>query len=240
MKASGATMASGSFAAVTAANGSCTLADFTVSGYDAPEWNEEDEEYTGGCNGTFVVQFLTSSGTVEASYRWYDNGEVTPGWYNNNGSAISGGAASVTISADQAMWIQGRGMKLTSAGAVNEEDIAFLTRSSGASAIGNATPIDHTLGKLVVTGYDAPEWNEEDEEYTGGCNGTFVVQFLTSSGTVEASYRWYDNGEVAPGWYNNNGSAISGGATSVDIPAGQGLWVQGRGMTLPIPAPELN
>ena len=240
MKASGATMASGSFAAVTAANGSCTLADFTVSGYDAPEWNEEDEEYTGGCNGTFVVQFLTSSGTVEASYRWYDNGEVTPGWYNNNGSAISGGAASVTISAGQAMWIQGRGMKLTSAGAVNEEDIAFLTRSSGASAIGNATPIDHTLGKLVVTGYDAPEWNEEDEEYTGGCNGTFVVQFLTSSGTVEASYRWYDNGEVAPGWYNNNGSAISGGATSVDIPAGQGLWVQGRGMTLTIPAPELN
>ena len=67
MKASGATMAAGSFATVTANDGSLTLADFTVSGYDAPAWNEEDEEWTGGCpGGRFVVQFLTSSGTVES------------------------------------------------------------------------------------------------------------------------------------------------------------------------------
>ena len=239
MKASGFDMASGSFMTVAANNGSCTLADFTVSGYDAPEWNEEDEEWTGGCDGAFVVQFLTSSGTTESTYRWYDNGEVAAGWYNNNGSAIAGGASSVAIPAGQAMWIQGRGMKLTSAGAVNEEDIAFVTRASGFNAIGNSTPINLTLGSLVVTGYDAPEWNEEDEEWTGGCDGAFVVQFLTSSGTTESTYRWYDNGEVAAGWYNNNGSAISGGPTTVSIPAGKGLWVQGRGMTVTIPAPEL-
>ena len=241
MRASGATMAAGSFAAVSAANGSCTLADFTVSGYDAPEWNEEDEEWTGGCPaGRFVVQFLTGSGTVESKYAWIDNGEVTPGWYNSNGSVIEGGAASVSIDAGRAMWIAGRGYKLTSAGAVNEEDIAFVTRSSGASAVGNATPIDLTLGKLTVTGYDAPEWNEEDEEWTGGCPaGRFVVQFLTGSGAVETKYAWIDNGEVTPGWYNSNGSAIDGGATSVAIPAGKGMWVAGRGYTLNIPAPEL-
>ena len=240
MNSSGATMAAGSFATVTANDGSLTLADFTVSGYDAPEWNEEDEEYTGGCAGDFVVQFLTSSGTVESKYAWYDNGEVAPGWYNANGSAIPGGASSVSIRAGQAMWIQGHGMKLTSAGAVNEEDIAFVTRSSGASAVGNATPVELTLGRLVVSGYDAPEWNEEDEEYTGGCAGDFVVQFLTTSGTVASKYAWYDNGEVSPGWYNANGSAIPGGATSVSIPAGDGMWIQGHGMTLTIPAPELN
>ena len=237
-RASGATMMAGSFAAISVADGSCTLADLSVSGYDAPEWNEDDEEYTGGCNGTFVVQFLTSSGTPESAYRWYDNGEKEAGWYNNNGTAISGGASSVVITAGQAMWIQGRGMKLTSAGAVNEMDIVFTTRASGASAIGNAARVDRTLGQLVVSGYSAPEWNEDDEEYTGGCNGTFVVQFLTSSGTPEVAYRWYDNGEKASGWYNNNGSAISGGASTVSIPAGQGMWVQGRGMTLRIPAPE--
>ena len=232
-------MMAGSFSTVTANDGSLTLADFTVSGYDAPVWNEDDEEYEGGCDGNFVVQFLSASGTAEARYAWYDNGEVTPGWYNSNGSAISGGASSVSIAPGQAMWIQGRGMKLTSAGQVNENDIAYVTRASGASAVGNTTPVNLTLAQLAVTGYDAPVWNEDDEEYEGGCDGNFVVQFLSASGTAEARYAWYDNGEVTPGWYNSNGSAISGGASSVAFNAGQGVWIQGRGMTITIPAPEL-
>ena len=240
MNSKGFTMSAGSFAAVSAANGSCTRADFTVSGYDAPEWNEEDEEYTGGCAGDFVVQFLTSSGTVESKYAWYDNGEVPAGWYNSNGSAIEGGASSVVIEAGKAMWIQGRGYKLTSAGAVNESDIVYLTRSKGFSSVGNATPVNLTLGQLAVTGYTPPSWNEDDEEFVDGCAGDFVVQFLTTSGTVDAKYAWYDNGEVAPGWYNSNGSAIEGGATSVSVPAGKGLWIQGRGYTIRIPAPVIN
>ena len=242
MRASGFDMAAGSFASVSASNGSCTLADFTVSGYDAPEWNEDDEEWTGGCPGSFSLQFLTSSGTTEATYYWIDNGEVTPGWYASaGGSAIPGGAASVAIRAGQAMWVRGRGMTLTSAGAVNEADIVFSTRASGFDAAGNATPVNLTLGKLAVSGYSAPEWNEDDEEWTGGCPGSFSVQFLTSSGTTETTYYWIDNGEVTPGWYASaGGTVIPGGATSVSIPAGKGLWVRGRGMTLRIPAPELN
>lgn len=240
MRASGFDMASGSFMTVTADDGSCTLADFTVTGYDAPTWNDEDEEWVDGCDGTFVVQVLTSSGTVESKYAWYDNGELAKGWYNSNGSAISGGASSVKIKAGMAVWIQGRGMTLTSAGAVNESDIDFVTRSSGFDAVGNTTPVELNLGQLAVSGYTAPSWNEEDEEYVDGCDGTFVVQFLTSSGTVQSKYAWYDNGELAQGWYNSNGSAISGGASSVKLPAGSGVWIQGRGMTLRIPAPELN
>ena len=240
MNSKGFTMSSGSFAAVSAANGSCTLADFTVSGYDAPVWNEDDEEYEGGCAGEFNLQFLSSSGTTEATYKWYDNGEKAAGWYNNDGSAIEGGASSVVIEAGKAMWIQGRGYKLTSAGAVNESDIVYSTRSKGFSTVGNATPVNLTLGQLAVSGYDAPVWNEDDEEYEGGCAGEFNVQFLTSSGTTETTYKWYDNGEKAPGWYNNDGSAIDGGATTVSVPAGKGLWIQGRGYTIRIPAPELN
>ena len=241
MKASGFDMASGSFASVSASNGSCTLADFTVSGYDAPVWDEDEEDYVGGCPGSFVVQFLTSSGTTESTYYWVDNGEVAPGWYTSrSGAAISGGASSVVIPAGQAMWIQGRGYKLTSAGAVSTEDIVFPTRSSGFNAIGNATPIDLTLAKLTVSGYSAPVWDEDEEDYVGGCPGSFVVQFLTSSGTTESTYYWVDNGEVAPGWYvSRSGAAIEGGAATVEIPAGKGLWIQGRGYTLRIPAPEL-
>ena len=239
MNSKGATMASGSFAAVSAVNGSCTLADLTVTGYTAPTWNEEDEEYVDGCAGDFVVQFLTSSGTTDKMYAWYDNGEVAAGWYNSDGSSIEGGAASVTIEAGQALWIVGRGYKLTSAGAVNEDDVLFVTRSKGASAVGNATPVNLTLGQLAVSGYTAPTWNEEDEEYVDGCAGDFVVQFLTSSGTTDKMYAWYDNGEMPAGWYNSDGSAIEGGASSVSIPAGKGMWIVGRGMTLRIPAPEL-
>jgi len=232
-------MSSGSFTAVSASDGSLTLADFTVSGYDAPTWNEEDEEWVDGCAGDFVVQFLTASGTVESKYAWFDNGEQPKGWYNANGSEISGGAASVSIRAGQAMWIQGRGMTLTSAGAVNENDVMYATRASGFDAVGNTTPVALTLAKLVVSGYDEPTWNEEDEEWVDGCAGDFVVQFLTASGTVESKYAWFDNGEQAKGWYNANGSEISGGASSVSISAGAGMWIQGRGMTLRIPAPEL-
>jgi hypothetical protein len=239
MNSKGFTMSAGSFAAVNAANGSCTLADFTVSGYDAPEWNEEDEEWVDGCAGEFNVQFLSSSGTTEATYCWYDNGELPAGWYNSDGSAIDGGASSVVLEAGKALWIQGRGYKLTSAGAVNENDIVYVTRSKGFSSVGNSTPLNLTLGQLAVTGYTAPSWNEEDEEFVDGCAGEFNVQFLTTSGTTAATYCWYDNGEMPAGWYNSDGSAIEGGAASVAIPAGQGLWIQGRGYTIRIPAPEL-
>ena len=241
MKASGFDMSAGSFASVSASNGSCTLADFTVSGYDAPVWDDDEDDYVGGCPGSFVIQFLSSSGTTESTYYWVDNGEVGPGWFTSKGgAAISGGAASVNIPAGQAMWIQGRGMKLVSAGAVNEADIAFLTRASGFNAVGNSTPVNLNLGRLTVTGYSAPVWDDDEDDYVGGCPGSFVVQFLTSSGTTESTYYWVDNGEVGPGWFSSKGgAAIDGGATTVALPAGKGMWIQGRGMSLNIPAPEL-
>jgi len=243
MNASGATMAAGSFAAVSASNGACTLADFSVQGYEAPVWDDDEDDYVGGCpGGRFIVQFLSSSGTTESTYYWIDNGEKGPGWFASaGGTAIAGGASSVAIAAGQAMWIQGKGLKLVSAGAVNEADIAFPTRSSGASAVGNATPVDLTLGRLTVSGYEAPVWDDDEDDYVGGCpGGRFIVQFLTSSGTTESTYYWIDNGEKGPGWFASaGGTAIDGGATSVSIPAGKGLWVQGKGLTLNIPAPEL-
>ena len=105
----------------------------------------------------------------------------------------------------------------------------FLTVGSGTGC---------TLADLSVTGYDAPEWNEDDEEYEGGCSGgEFILNFLNSNGSNAARYYWIDDGETGPGWFSSmGGAAISGGASAVSLPAGQGLWVLGHGMKLVIPS----
>ena len=239
---SGNTMMAPTFLSVSSETG-CTLADLSVTGYDAPTWNEDDEEYEGGClGGQFILSFLTSSGTYEARYYWIDDGEIAPGWYSTmGGKAITGGASSVAIAAGQGAWVLGKGMKLQTAGAVNENDVAKKMNTAGNTAVGNCMPIDLTLGRLTVTGYDAPAWNEDDEEYEGGClGGQFILSYLTSAGSYEARYYWIDDGEIGPGWYSTmGGKAIEGGATSVPFAAGKGAWVLGKGMYLNIPAPEL-
>ena len=97
-----------------------------------------------------------------------------------------------------------------------------------------------TLADLSVTGYTAPEWNEDDEEFVGGCKGEFVLRLLTASGTYEGVYYWVDDGENKAGWYKNQlGAAIDGGAASVNIPAGRGLWISGVGYNFNVPAPAL-
>lgn len=98
-----------------------------------------------------------------------------------------------------------------------------------------------TLADLTVTGYVAPTWNVDDEEYEGGCSGSdFILNFLTSSRSYQARYYWIDDGETGLGWYASaGGAAISGGAASIEFNAGKGAWVLGRGMYLNIPAPEL-
>jgi len=236
-RSSGATMMAGTFAAVSATDGSYTLGDLTVSGYDAPIYDEDEgetQEGTGVILGQFNLQFLSSSGTTEASYNYIDDGEHTKGWYDASWNS----ANNVVIPAGQAMWIVGRGLTLVSAGAVETSDIVRPTRSSGATAIGNGTPVDLTLGRLLVEGYEAPIYDEDEgetQEGTGVILGQFNVQFLSASGTTEASYNFIDDGEHTKGWYDaswNSGNAVS-------VPAGQGLWIVGRGLSLRVPAPEL-
>ena len=97
------------------------------------------------------------------------------------------------------------------------------------------------LSDLSVTGYDAPEYIEEDDYYEGGCSGNdFVLQLLNNNGSVAARYYWIDDGDNKAGWYATMGAAaIEGGAESVKIPAGKGAWVLSTGKTLNIPAPTL-
>jgi hypothetical protein len=221
----------------------CKLSDLSVTGYDAPVWMEEDEYFEGGCaGGQFVLQFLNNNGSVAARYYWIDDGDNAAGWYASAvADAIEGGASSVTIPAGTAAWTLGSGKKLQSAGAVNNSDVAFKMNASRNTAAGNCMPVDLKLSQLTVTGYDAPEWMEEDEYFEGGCaGGQFVLQFLNNDGSVAGRYYWIDDGDNAAGWYASAvADAIEGGAEAVNIPAGKGAWVIGSGKVLNIPAPTL-
>ena len=230
------------FLSVSSTTG-CKLSDLTVTGYDAPIWNDDDEEYEGGCaGGEFILRFLNNDGSVAGAYYWIDDGETPAGWYASGAAkAIDGGASAVAIPAGVAAWVNGKGMTLQSAGKVATEDVAFTMNATRNTASGNCMPINLTLAKLTVTGYDAPIWNDDDEEYEGGCaGGEFILRFLNNDGSVAGAYYWIDDGETPAGWYASGAAkAIDGGASSVDIPAGKGMWVNGKGMTLNIPAPEL-
>ncbi len=244
----GQSMIAPTFLQVSSTTG-CTLADLSVTGYAKQAWNNEDEDYAGGVTGGgFVLMFLSATGTADARYFWIEQEAekgIKAGWYADaNGTAIDGGASSVSIQAGQALWIMGKGLDLVSAGAVSELDVAWVTRDGGQSAVGNSTPIDLTLDQLYVNGYAPQEWNDGDEDYAGGVTGgNFILNFLGAEGRTEKAYYWIDQGAekgISAGWYADaNGTPIEGGASSVSIPAGQGLWVKGKGLTLNIPAPEL-
>jgi len=234
-----------------------TLADIKVTGYTPAQWQatKKGGQNVGGCTGaTFGMQTLTTSGTKDQAYYWLDyytsaTTKVGPGWFANpDGGAIPGGQGSVELDTGTALWIQGSGLSLQPNGAVNPFDVVFKTASSGNVAIGNCMPVDVKLSDLTVTGYTPAQWQatKKGGQNVGGCTGaTFGIQTLTTTGTKDQAYYWLDyytssTTKVGPGWFADpDGTAIPGGAGSVTVDAGKGLWVQGSGLNLVFPAPEL-
>ena len=219
----------------------CFLSDLKVTGYTAPSKNSKGA-WSGGCQGNkFILSKLNTSGLSEGDYHWLDTGTVGPGWFADaTGTAIEGGAESIELEVGRALWTQGSGYSIVPAGAVNIKDIAYNTVSVGKVAVGNASPVDLTLADLTVTGYTAPSKNSKGV-WSGGCQGNkFILSKLNTSGLSEGDYHWLDTGTVGPGWFADaTGTAIEGGAEKVTIPSGKGLWTQGSGYILNIPAPEL-
>ena len=219
---SGNQMLAAQFTSVSATDGSATLADLTVGGHE--KYDEETDE--GGTSGDLSIQFLNSSGAMEARYYWFDD-DVQTGWFDKSGNS----ADAVKLESARGVWTSGSGLTFTSAGAVNESDILVVTRSSGNQAVGNATPVDLKLSQIAVTGYEP--YDEETDE--GGTSGDLSIQFLSPSGTMLPRYYWFDD-DVQTGWFDKSGND----AGNVSFPAGTGVWVSGGGLTIRIPAPELN
>ena len=217
----------------------CTLADLTVDGYDKPV-KDDRGRWSKGTAGAFDIQFLNSRGVTEADYTWWDNGKKAMGWYDGQGSEIPGGASSVEIKAGQAVWCACGTLKLIPSGQVGIKDVIYLTNEGGATPLGNPFPVDLKLSDLTVDGYDLPE-KDDRGRWSKGTAGAFDLQILNSRGETEVDYTWWDNGKKAKGWYDGQGNAIPGGAESVEIPAGKGLWCAGDGkLKIRFPAPELK
>ena len=244
----GLTLSAPTFLQVSSTTG-CTLADLSVGGYTKSYYDEGEEDYVGGVKGgDFILRFLDASGRSESAYYFIEQEAgrgIAAGWYADaNGTAIEGGASSVQIEKGRALWITGNGLPLVSAGEVSEFDTAFRTKTVGLCAIGNNTPVNLTLNKLFVTGYTESHYDEGEEDYIGGVKGgDFVLRFLDGSGRSETTYYWIEQQAgkgIAAGWYADaNGTAIDGGASSISVPAGKGMWITGNGLYLNIPAPEL-
>ena len=218
---SGNQMLSAQFTSVGQTDGSATLSDLIVSGYE----KYDDDTDLGGTSGDLSVQLLTSTGSTEARYYWYDDDERC-GWFDRAGAAVD----STVIPAGKGLWVSGSGLQLTSAGAVNKDDVVVVTRKSGNQAIANTTPVSLKLSQLAVTGYDP----YDDDKDAGGTSGDFSIQFLTSTGATESRYYWYDDDERT-GWFDRSGNS----GNDVKLEAGVGVWVSGAGLTVRIPAPEL-
>ena len=214
-------MKAASFESIGAADGSATLADIKISGYDAYDPVEDE----GGTSGQFSIQFLNASGKTTATYSWFDD-DVTTGW-KSAGSVVD--ASTIKLPAAGAVWTYGAGFSITSSGAVSDADIVKNFSASGFDAVGNTTPVDVTLADLAVTGYEP--YDEVSDE--GGTSGQFSIQFLNANGRTTATYSWFDD-DVTTGW-KSGGVVVD--PTKVTIPAGTGVWVFGAGLTLTIPSP---
>lgn len=79
-----------------------TLNQLYVSGYTTQKWSDVDEDYAGGVTGgNFVLNFLGAERRTEKAHHWIEQEAekgIAAGWYaDENGTAIEGGAASVSV-----------------------------------------------------------------------------------------------------------------------------------------------
>ena len=84
---------------------------------------------------------------------------------------------------------------------------------------------------MIISGKRDFEYDKEEKTFISLMRMIFVISALIFVWGVFSHYRTID--------LVKTGKAIEGGATSVSVPAGQGLWVRGGGNKLYIPAPAL-
>ena len=168
--------------------------------------------------GEVEIQYLLSDGRTDTDNDFLWDGE---GWTKDWESI------DVDIPAGQGLWVNntaGAEVSLRSSGEVNQKDALFVLRDIGNTAAANCFPTATKLGELLpayVSDSNVAAWGEVE------------IQFLLSDGRTDTENDFLWDGE---GWTKDWESI------DVDIPAGQGLWVNnsaGTEITLRIPAPEL-
>ena len=211
---SGATMIAPCFLSIGNTD-NIKLSDLSPTGYKAGELDVDVR-----------VCLLNATGVTTQDYYWYDNEDLAAGWYTAEGTEID--ADKVTFTAGQGLWTYGKaGVDVNAAGQVNESDVIVPLRSGG-TPTGNMMATAVKLSQIIVGGYDA-----------GTLDVDVRVCILNATGVTIQDYYWYDNEDLAAGWYTAEGSEID--ADNVKFEPGTGLWVYGKsGIYLRFPAPTLN
>ena len=129
------------------------------------------------------------------------------------------------------------GAALLYAGEVIQSNVTLPLVQNGFTAIGNASPVDLTLGDIVA--------NENFESFVDSivifdANGYVDIQATyVSQATLEGWDMWPD---YEAGWYDSADEELAGGTLNgTVIPAGQGMTVfttkSGAAITIPNPMP---
>ena len=209
-----------------------TLGDLKISGYDPEE----------GTDGDADIQTLTPGGKTDKSYKWVDfwDDEEGPlvhwyGWYSMDvdPETYEDDCNDVPLNPGDGVWLYAKsGLKIQGVGAVPAGSVKTYLPASGTGRkfVVNPMPMETTLGKLVVFGYDPEE----------GSDGEVDIQTLNPGGTTNKSYKWVDfwDDEEGPlvhwyGWYSMDVEPETYEDDCNDTPVGivEGFWTAGPATT---------
>ncbi len=172
--------------------------------------------------GELAIQILTSNGTTDKTYYWWDlPEEEMVGWHDNTDTPVD-----ATFKAGQGLWVYGTNSdtSLQFSGLVAGQDITVLL-CKNFTALGNPYPVDVKLSEILPEGSEIP------------VEGELAIQLLTSNGATDKTYYWWNlPEEEMVGWHDNTDTPVDDTFTP-----GQGLWVYSTSDTnqyLRFPAPE--
>ncbi len=188
------------------------------------------------------IRILDSSGrTIDGmAYRWTCDASIIddemldgPCWTTLGYVPVN--ADNIVFQPGQGLWVYGAGSnrKLQSSGLVQANDVVVTLNESGATPVGNPTPIKVKLSEILVTGEDVDGVN---------------IRVLDESGrTIDGmAYRWTCDASIiddemldGPCWTTLGYVPVN--ADEIEFTAGQGLWVYATGSSqgLRFPAPTL-
>ncbi len=212
-----------------------------------------DENFLSG--DSIILEVYGTDGALEGSYSFVDEGNAatygltSTGWYPLE-KMQNWEATDEDLSNDVVIPF-GKGVIITSgeadttltfAGQVVAEAKSYTVAGSGFTWIGNATPVDLTLGDFAIP---------TDEGFLSG--DSIILEFYGTDGALEGSYSFVDEGNAATyglantGWYplekmQNWEATDEDLSNSVQIPSGKMVIITSgeADTTLTLPNPMGN
>jgi len=193
------------------------------------------------------IQIVNSAGNVfmQATYVSQANLDLwemegyEPGWYDFEDGELTGGTLNGTVlpfGTSMTVFTQYANVGLMFVGEVVQSDNPLPLVQNGFTPLGNASPVDLTLGDITANEFFAPF---EDSIQIIDAAGNVVMQATYVS---QANLDLWEMEGYEPGWYDFEDGELTGGTlNSTPIVAGQGMTVytqyEGAAIIIPNPLP---